>query len=260
MVKEMSIQCWSEEHYLYTMAVALPGISIWCIIVPLGLIYSLKKSHLHLDKINEKLKYGFLYKGYKGNRFYWEFLIYFRKLGIISCAVFLSIYSTYVQALSTFIFIVFGFMTQLKYKPYNHDQLNQMEIRSIIVSAVTIYAGLFFMTDDLNELWKMLLFIVMIISNVSFLYYWAYYTVGFYLGTICIRLNCFKGRSNWIKKVVPQLSESKTDVNTATIELTSPKGTKLVLPTSAGVSIDIKKNANQSKPKHLKLKWVKEIK
>ena len=155
-------------------------------------------------------------------------------------------------------------MTQLKYKPYNHDQLNQMEIRSIIVSAVTIYAGLFFMTNDLNEYLKMLLFILMIISNVSFLYYWAYYTVGFYVGTICLRLNCFKGRSNWIRKVVPNLPGSKIDMNTASIEITSPKGIKLPLPTSAGVTLDMNKNQNQNqskpKPKHLKLKWVKDIK
>ena len=133
-----------------------------------------------------------------------------------------------------------------------------MEIRSIIVSAVTIYAGLFFMTDDLNEYWKMLLFILMIISNVSFLYYWAYYTVGFYLGTLCLRLNCFKRKSNWIKKVVPDLTEVKMDMNTASLEVPSPKVVQITSPTSGAPVFDIEKKFNKAKPKHLKLKWVQE--
>ena len=138
MYKEMSIKCWSDKHFFYTFALALPGIGLWCIVIPMVLLISLKNDHLGLGNINEKLKYGFLYKGYKDDKFFWEFLIYFRKLGIISCSVFLNIYSNYIQALCTFVFILFGYIIQLRYKPYNHDQLNQMELRSIIVSAVTI--------------------------------------------------------------------------------------------------------------------------
>lgn len=47
-----------------------------------------------------------------------------------------------------------------------------MEIRSILVSACTIYCGLYFLTDDLGEESKIILFVIIVVTNVYFLYYW----------------------------------------------------------------------------------------
>jgi hypothetical protein len=268
MTKEMSIKCWSEEHLFYTLAVAVPGIGVWCVLVPIILLISLRKAHQNLDKIWEKLKYGFLYKGYKDHKFFWEFLIFFRKLGIISCAVFLSNYSIYMQALSTFIFIAFGFIIQLKFQPYNLKQLNKMEIRSIVVSAVTIYGGLFFMTDDLNEFWKIIVFVVMVLSNLAFLYYWGYYTLGYYVGTLCIKLNCWKKKGGWVSKVVPEINLGNEKVDEITSNETKTPGIpQMTSPTTKLDSIGFQfngsleeKKVKSSGKKKLKLQWVRAFK
>ena len=90
---------------------------------------------------------------------------------IISCSVFLSNISVTLQALVAFIIILSAYILQQKYEPYALSQLNQMESKSIIVSAVTIYSGLFFLTNDLNNDSKILLFIMMLLSNLFFLGY-----------------------------------------------------------------------------------------
>jgi hypothetical protein len=260
MTKETSIECWSRQHLFYTLALSVPGIGLWCILVPVVLLVSLRRARLNLDKIWERLKYGFLYKGYKDGFFYWEFLIFFRKLGIISCAVFLSNYSVYVQALCTFIFVGFGFLLQLRWQPFKLQQLNKMEIRSIVVSAVTLYAGLFFMTDELNEFWKIVLFVFMILANFAFLYYWAFFTFGYYFAALCEKFKCFKKGWAWVQKVMPEATE-EGDVNNSP----GNKGANdppLTSPTVDPVEGDFKgrgigNSVNVTRQKRLKLKWVR---
>jgi len=52
------------------------------------------------------------------------------------------------------------------------SSLNQMEFRSILVATVTIYCGLFYLTEDLDETTKIILFATIIIANFYFLLYW----------------------------------------------------------------------------------------
>ena len=215
MTEEMSIQCWSKEHLTYSLGVAFPSLIVWCIGVPILLVIFLAKNRSNLDKITEKLKYGFLYKGFKQNQFYWEFIIMLKKMLIITASVFLKNVSIPVQALVTFIIIIFGYIAQEKLEPYSFKQLNTMELRAIIVSAVTIYSGLFFLTGDLADEAKIMMFVVMILSNLVFLSYWGYFTFGYYIGKIYIKLNCckklFKGKlDQWVTKVVPDAPTEKT--------------------------------------------------
>ena len=59
-------------------------------------------------------------------------------------------------------------------KPYDTAELNNLELRSIIVSGVTIYSGLYYLTEDLS-LWTQLLFFALICAaNAYFLGYWVF--------------------------------------------------------------------------------------
>jgi hypothetical protein len=46
-----------------------------------------------------------------------------------------------------------------------------MEMRGILCAAVTIYCGLYYLTDDLGEPAKIFFFIVMLFANIVFFYY-----------------------------------------------------------------------------------------
>ena len=217
--EDMSIKCWDRNHQLYVLAVAVPSIAVWCIAFPLVLLYFLYKNRQDLADVSEKLKYGFLYKGFKPSQFYWEFVIMLKKMMIISSSVFLKNVSISVQALAAFMVILAGYVAHSKIEPYTVSQLNVMEVRSIVVSAITIYSGLFFLTGDLTNEIKMILFVTMVITNVLFLSYWVYYTFGYYIGKVYLRIGCckklFRGRlDRWANKVVPDFDDKSVTKQT----------------------------------------------
>lgn len=47
-----------------------------------------------------------------------------------------------------------------------------MEVRSILVAAVTIYSGLYFLTGDLGDTSKLIFFSLIVIANAYFLLFW----------------------------------------------------------------------------------------
>lgn len=50
-----------------------------------------------------------------------------------------------------------------------------MELRAILVSAITIYCGLYYLNVELNKYVSLLLFLFILISNIYFLLYWLKY-------------------------------------------------------------------------------------
>lgn len=216
LISDLQIKCWDSEHLSYTLAVAVPSLMVWCVATPGLLFVFMRKNKFELGQIHEKLKYGFLYKGFKPERYYWEFLIMMRKFLIISAAVFLKNVSVKIQALVTFVVILVAYILQNKLEPFNFVHLNQMELRAILVGGVSIYSGMFFLTKDLGEGGKELIFAIMLFSNIGFLSYWTYYTFGFYIGKICLKFSVFKKLANgklsiWISKVLPE-SNAKNQI------------------------------------------------
>jgi hypothetical protein len=133
----------------------------------------LVRNRKELSEINTKLRFGFLYNGFKKSKFYWEFVIMLRKILIICIVVFIGNQSIPIQALTLALlllnFLVFQYLT----RPYASDELNQMELRSILVASVTIYCGLYYLSKDLGGVAKVLFFLVMLLVNLYFLSYFA---------------------------------------------------------------------------------------
>ena len=59
-----------------------------------------------LDNIETREKFGFLYRGYRKDFFFWEIIIMYRKIGLIFIAVFISSYGVIAQALIVFLFLI----------------------------------------------------------------------------------------------------------------------------------------------------------
>ena len=177
----MNIKCWESSHLIFTLAVVIPSIILVCFSAPLTMLLAISKNKRKLDEVGERLKYGFLYNGYKERFYYWEFIIILRKLFIILFFVFISRVSIPIQALCTFIVILLSFLLQLKFEPYSIYQLNILELLSILVSAVTIYSGIFFLTKDLSENAKLIIFVLMLLSNISFMTFWFYLTFPIFI-------------------------------------------------------------------------------
>ena len=118
LITDMTIKCWEGDHLNYLFSIVIPGITFWCFLIPLIIIYLLYNNKSKLKETKELLKFGFLHKGYQTNYFYWEFIILFRKIAIISCSVFLQNVSIHIQALTTFVVILVAFSIHIKSSPY----------------------------------------------------------------------------------------------------------------------------------------------
>jgi hypothetical protein len=130
--------------------------------------------------MSQRVKFSFLYKGYEQKWFFWEFVILYRKIGLVSSSVFLSPISVRVESLTILAILLVAVYLQLRYQPYNEPTLNKLEVKSILVSAVTIYAGLYYDTQSmsnfhLGSIINMLLFVVIIVANAYFLVTWLVY-------------------------------------------------------------------------------------
>lgn len=120
------------------------------------------------------MKMGFLYLGYKPRLYFWEFIIMYRK--IITLAVTMLPDS---QKLAKGVIVLFITTVSLAYhineRPFIVNKLNEIEYSAILVSAVTIYVGLFYLDDSFGEGMKAFFFIVILFTNIRFFLIWLYY-------------------------------------------------------------------------------------
>ncbi|CAG9321940.1 unnamed protein product [Blepharisma stoltei] len=169
---DLDLRCWNSQHIFYVTAVSVPAILLWGIGVPTLCLFLLWKNKKILTNINVRIKYGFLFNGYKTRSYYWEFVIIYRKILIICCSVFLGTISVNIQALTALFVLLACLYMQLKIRPYNGDILNKLEAISITVSAITIYCGMYYLTGTLDYFTELLFFILIVSANVYFVGYW----------------------------------------------------------------------------------------
>jgi len=67
----------------------MPGIIIWGLGIPFFSSLLLRAEKHHLNKLEVKEKFGFLYRGYKKQFYYWESVIMYRKILLILIQVFI---------------------------------------------------------------------------------------------------------------------------------------------------------------------------
>ena len=170
-----AIECWDFNHKKYSFIVVIPSIIIWVVGIPTLLLTLMTKNRrrLHLD--NYRVVYGFLYNGYKQNRFYWEINIMYRKILLITITVFKISQARVLQALNLIIVLLASIYLHHSYRPYNSSQLNNMEMQALNIAAITIYFGLYYLSKSISEAIKILLFIFIILGNSYFICYWIYY-------------------------------------------------------------------------------------
>lgn len=178
LVTNLTIRCWEGTHRQMALTLALPCLIIWVISLPAVTLLYLATHRDKLDTVNEKLKFGFVINGYKKQRYFWEFVILYRKVIVVCFAVFLSKESTEIQALALITLLVLIFVLQNKNRPFLIKSLNDLEERALLVSAITIYGGLYFISNSLTSEFTVLLFAIIIIANVYFLSYWLLLVSG----------------------------------------------------------------------------------
>lgn len=128
--------------------IAVPSLIIWGFGIPAFAWIILARNKENLDNIETREKYGFLYNGYRKKYYYWESVNMYRKISIIFISVFLRVAGVITQALVVFIVLILFLILNIKLLPFTFKALNDMEMLSIITSMLTIYCGLFYLSDN----------------------------------------------------------------------------------------------------------------
>ncbi|CDW71929.1 UNKNOWN [Stylonychia lemnae] len=157
---------------------ALPSIIVWGVGIPAFAYVLMRNFRYKLDQLEVKEMYGFLYRGFRKEFYFWEIVIMYRKMILILVAVFVRSLGVLAQALFVFFLLICTL------------DLNNLEIVSLVTSMISIYCGMFFITD-LPEKWikenpdfangavildpntKLAFFIIIVISNAFFFCYWT---------------------------------------------------------------------------------------
>jgi hypothetical protein len=168
LTSNLDIKCLDEQHSLYAFSVALPAILLWGVGVPSFILGILVKRRRSLGTLLMKCRFGFFYNGFKKTHFYWEFLILYRKMLIISLVVFIGNQSIPIQALSIMVVLLVFIALQYWQQPYTSSMLNTMELKAILVAGITIYCGLYYLTGLISEGWRVVLFFIMVLANLYF--------------------------------------------------------------------------------------------
>ena len=176
-----SIKCWDQRYTQYSLFVAIPSIVLWTIGLPTLILIIMIKKKKFLNRDNNRVIFGFFFNGYRKLRFYWEFIIIYRKITIIAICVFLSDVSLAVQALTIMMVMSVSSFVHYRLKPYSSPELNNMEMEALITSTITLYCGLYYLTHDIGSNFQIILFVLILIGNTYFVCYWLYWmTLAFF--------------------------------------------------------------------------------
>ena len=74
---------------IWVSVVVIPFIILWGLGIPSLAFFLLRRVKSNLDDVAIKEKYGFIYNGYRVEKYYWEIIIMYRKITFIFIAVFL---------------------------------------------------------------------------------------------------------------------------------------------------------------------------
>ena len=79
----ISFACYEGNYYDFTLGLVLPLFLVWIIIFPLTIFIIINKNKNQLQSLVMQLKYGILYKEYKPQNFYWEFVKIYKRILLI---------------------------------------------------------------------------------------------------------------------------------------------------------------------------------
>ena len=174
---DLEIECGKDDHPFFSLFVALPSLCVWGVGIPVVALLLMYKNYRKgkLHDIAVKKKYGFLFLGYKKRAYYWEIVILYRKMAIVFISVFLVSLEVTTQALVAFVVMMFAYIAHYKKRPFEPAELDDAEYRSIVCEAITLYCGMYFLSDDVksSDRWKWFFFILIVLANLYFGIYWT---------------------------------------------------------------------------------------
>ncbi|EUD67938.1 hypothetical protein C922_01550 [Plasmodium inui San Antonio 1] len=169
-----SIQCDLKTDYLKFFILGLSGTVIWSLGIPFLSFFVLYTNRHNLFQENVRIKYGFLHNGYLPNRWYWEIIVFARKIFFlfITTVVLFPSDETNTSKLLLITFIaIFSLCVHFIFQPFdkrNFFTLNKLENTSLFIWTSTIVVTSLLLSINLNEFLNFVILFSLILLHVIF--------------------------------------------------------------------------------------------
>ena len=173
-IVNIEIIWFSSSHIKWMIAIALPILIVWVISMPLIALILLFKNYKKDSDNKVKQYFLILYQGLKEEWFYWEFVNTLRKALILIAISILSTVSIVYKIVISSIVLIISMRVQQRLRPYKDEANNEIELRAIIASFITVITGIIYVQDNQIELFNTAMFIIIVIINSWFLLEWMY--------------------------------------------------------------------------------------
>ena len=87
--QDLQEKCWEGRHLDFIMFLSIPCIVVFAFLIPMISLLKLRRDRIKLyDNRKHSFRFGMLYSGYRENRWWWELVIWIRKLAMILVVTF----------------------------------------------------------------------------------------------------------------------------------------------------------------------------
>eukprot|EP00210_Caulerpa_lentillifera_P003769 g3601.t1 len=144
---DTSVSFMQGPHAYVVGLIVLPVLIALTIGFPFALFFTLKKQKDRMHEEEVVSSYGFLYKGYDAEHYYWETVIFVRKIVIAALSVFVQ--NPELQSIFISIVLMFFLSLQLTIHPFTSSfpALNRLETLSLTVSFL-VFSGVSLMLSS----------------------------------------------------------------------------------------------------------------
>mmetsp|Transcript_7318 Transcript_7318/g.9646 ORF Transcript_7318/g.9646 Transcript_7318/m.9646 type:complete len:568 (+) Transcript_7318:2-1705(+) len=172
--EDLETECYTTKWKAWAI---LGGICIfvYTLGIPAFGFYVLHSVRNNLKDKHVKLKYGFLYDGYEEPYYFWEMWVMLRKVLVIFITVFVEPVGELTEVAAALAVTFLATILHLHYQPYEEDDLDTLETFALYASALTLFSGVFFYSDEISSDAADVFFIcVIILGNALFVGYFFF--------------------------------------------------------------------------------------
>ena len=153
---------------------AIPIIILWGIIIPISLIFMIKRNKNNIEHHEIQNKLYFIVKGYKHTfpSILWESYYMLRKLTMVVIVLFVPLISVSFSISLCIGISIIALLIQIKFAPFIDDIPNMLEKISI-VSALIVYFAASYFENNIDSNYDIIIVLAMFLAIVYFFSFWS---------------------------------------------------------------------------------------
>ena len=163
---DYSVECWAGGEWAAVLPFGVAAVALYVLLLPIYMGVTLFRFRNSLSEWRVQARLGVIINSYRAQWFFEELLLLFKRLAIVSSALF---FSNVMLALFTGLFGTYLLFTlhQLSHKPYHSAENNSLEARLNVAVMVIILCGVAFWADAHSNSFSYGLTIVIVLSAIG---------------------------------------------------------------------------------------------